>query len=263
MPTAVKVRAEPTVQIIGLGVLPAAQCMLDVRDALQFDFDQDIYLLGQFAPMLGVKLEGATIYNLEPLYDGCRSFSIGYLDVLKHNHVLDYSRKNLEYLKSNGVDAVHLAYGFHPALSRAMPVEKDIDVLFVGSDNPRRREFFSRFEKKVPFTWAQSVYGADLDRLIARAKVHVNVHYCDPHPLEVVRLNYLMANGCTIISESGDDDEVNAAYSDGLTFARLDDFVELCHEALRGNIGNQARATIERMPHDNSAARAWLNERVK
>lgn len=246
------------IRIIGDGIIPEAAAFYDIRDALHFD--QNITLCAHIAPLFGIKLEGIAIYNVEPLYDGCRSFSIGYLETLKRCHVIDYSKRNVEYLKGHGIEAFHMPYGFHQSLERAKPADKDIDVLCVGSINPRRAELFKVLGGKLNFVWAQSFYGAKLDRLIARAKVHLNVHFCAPHPLEVVRLNYLMANHCTIVSERGEDEQVDRDYEDGLIFAEYSQIIDACRHALAHPVDGYE--CIKRLPHDCSAAQQWLNERL-
>ncbi len=242
-------------RIIGDGEIPEAKAFYDVRDALEFE--QDIYLCAHIGPLLGITLKDVAIYNLEPLYDGCRSFSVGYLEVLKRCHVLDYRKKNVEYLKSLGIEAFHMPYGYHKSLERAKVAEKDIDVLFVGSVNPRRLEAFDKLSKEVEFVWARGVYGDELDSLISRAKVHVNVHYCDPHPLEVVRVNYLMANHCNIVSEIGDEDQHH--YKEGLRFAGYEGLIEACKQAMKNPIDGYD--FIKSIPHDCGPARQWLSTR--
>lgn len=242
------------IKIVGDGVIPEAAAFYDVRDALSFE--HDVTLAAHVAPIFGMKLRNEVIYNLEPLYDGCRSFSIGYLDTLKQCKVLDYSKRNVEYLMSIGMEAFHMPYGYHESLERPVSVKKDIDVLCLGSINPRRAKVFEQL-KHFNFVWAQGIYGEQRDRLIARAKVHVNVHYCDEHPLEVVRLNYLMANHCTIVSERGNDAEVNAAYADGLIFAGYEGIDEACRRALEEP--KDGYDCIKSMPHDCRPAQEWLH----
>lgn len=240
------------IHIVGDVVIPEARAFYDVRDALKFD--KDVYLCSHIAPFLGIELKGKAIYNLEPLYDGCRSFSIGYLDVLKNNHVIDYDRRNVAYLKSLGIEAFYMPYGYHKSLERPVEAEKDIDFLLVGSVNPRREKLLKDLPKHGRFEWVQGVYGDELDRLIARAKVHLNVHYCDDHPLEVVRLNYLMANGCNIVSERGNSIEINGLYAYGLHFTN--DVIAGCLHALKHP---KAGECVRLIPHDCTAANKWLN----
>jgi hypothetical protein len=221
------------IYIVGDGQFPECKAFYDVKAWLQGKINGDVYLAAMLAPLVGLHLEGVVIYNLEPLYDGCRSFTLGYLDTLKRCTVLDYSRKNVEYLKTLGVKATYVPYPFHNELVRPVPdVVKDIDVLLVGSKNTRRLEAVKNLPDGVRFVWAEGVYGRELDVLIQRAKVHLNIHFATPHPLEVVRLNYLIANGCTVLSEEGDDEEVNAEYAHFLTFFSPEDLASVVLKAL-------------------------------
>ena len=219
--------------IIGRKTLPAMAAFDDVQQALA-DWPE-IVLGAHAAALTGEKIpEGSIIYNMEPLYDGCRSFSIGYQDILRAYPVLDYQQKNVEYLRTLGVDAVHMPYGFHEGLRRASRAVKDIDVLFFGSVNPRREPVLEALAQSgMNAHVVQGLYGAELDALVARAKIHVNIHYCESHPLEVVRLNYLMANGEFVISERGWDAEDNARYAHGLVFSAYEDIVENCQRFLK------------------------------
>lgn len=240
------------IHIVGDGVVKEAQVFYDVRNAL--NFKQDIHLLAQLAmPYYELK----NVYNLEPLYDGCRSFSIGYLETLKRCMVLDYSALNVEYLRGHGIEAFHMPYGYSKGLERVKPANKDIDVLCVGSVNPRRQVLFSRMPKHINFVWAQNVYGDALDKLVARAKVHVNVHYRDDHQLEVVRLNYLMANGCTVVSERGNEPHVNTAYAPGLIFADYNSIIDACIFALGTPV--DGIDCIRNLPQDCGSAQYWLD----
>src|ERR1035437_8246029 len=104
------------IRIVGDGELPEAAAFYDVEKALKFD--EDVYLMAMLAPFLKVPLKNKVIYNMEPLYDGCRSFKICYEQVLRDNLVLDYDAQNVEYLKGLGIEAFHLPYGFHQELVR-------------------------------------------------------------------------------------------------------------------------------------------------
>lgn len=247
------------IRIIGDGVIPEAAAFYDVRDALSFD--RPVTLAAHVAPLFGLELRDQVIYNLEPLYDGCRSFSVGYLDTLKRCTVLDYSARNVSYLKTLGIEAFHMPYGYHASLERSRNEKKDIDILCLGSINPRRAKIFERLRSDFNFVWAQGVYGEQRDRLIARAKVHVNVHYADEHPLEVVRLNYLMANHGTVVSERGNEPDVNLAYEDGVIFSEYDGIGEACQRAL--DQSKDGYGCIKLIPHDCGSAQVWLNSKTR
>lgn len=242
-------------RIIGDGVIPEVRAFYDVRDWLQID----CVLAAHLCKITGDHLDGEVVYNMEPLYDGCRSFSIGYLETLKRCTVLDYCARNVAYLATLGIEAFHLPYGYHESLTRHVQVEKDIDFLMVGSINERRVNVLAGLQQYGVFVWVQGAYGADLDRLIARAKVVVNCHYCDSHPLEVVRLNYLMANDCNIVSELGNDPTVNAKYESGILFT--DDVVAACRYALDNP--KNSKETVMNIQTNQTEALAWVNVRSK
>lgn len=235
--------------IIGDGVIPEAECVRDVQLALPGR--GDVVLLAHVAKAIGQDIpHGSTIYNLEPLFDGCRSLSIGYLDVLRRHRVWDYQARNVEFLRGHGIEALHVPYRFTTQLERAAEGSADIDALFIGSMSPRRRRILDGVAGVCNLVTAQGCYGGDLDRLIERAKVVLNIHYCDePHPLEVVRLNYLMANGCAVVSERGWDDKENEQYAPGLHFTA--DPVSACLELLVTDLAplkGAARSVIRSMP---------------
>ena len=243
------------IHIIGENIIEQAQAFNDVRDAL--DFDHDVYLGAMWATPLGVELSDVAVYNMEPLYDDSPLFP-EYLDTLKRCHVIDYCMSNVEYLKAKGVDAFYMPYGYHDKLSRRVKVKKDIDVLFVGSSHfERRQKVFKELDKRVKFVLGQGVYGEDLDILIGRAKVHLNVHHISSQQLEVVRLNYLLANGCTVVSEYGKDQDVNDMYEHSLFFSDYEDLVESCIYAIE----NPIRQIGPIMKHDCTQANLWLNSR--
>lgn len=237
--------------IVGRTILPTAAALLDVEAAI--GYRQDVVLLAHAAGVVGEPIpQGSTIYNFEPLFDGCRSFTLGYLDVLKRHTVWDYQAKNVEYLKTKGIHALHVPYGWHPTLSRIEPKPKDIDVLFFGSRSARREHLLSALYGRCRFVWAENAYGAELDYLVARARIVLNIHYTnEPHPLEVVRLNYLLANGAFVISERGWDEAENLLYDDGLVFSDTpirDALAWLRFPIPRRMIEAAALPTVQRFP---------------
>lgn len=117
-------------------------------------------------------------------------------------------------------------------------VDKDIDVLFIGSTHfDRRSKVLAALARQCNLVVATDTYGTALDELISRAKVHLNMHHAEGQPLETVRVNYLLANNCTVVSEQGSDDQLNGQYDGSLIFAVYDDLVDKCLTALRNYEG--------------------------
>jgi len=252
--------------IIADGVLPEARAFHDAREAL-VDWPE-IVLFSHVANFVGEEVPAdAVIYNLEPLYEGCQSFSLGYRDLLRRHPVLDYQARNVEYLRSLGIEAVHMPYGYHPSMWRPAHAVKDIDVLFFGSllSDRRKRILDELAVAGVKVTAATDCYGADLDKMVARSKIVLNIHRMDHLPLEVVRLNYLLANGAFVISERGWDESDNVTYSPGLVYAAPDDVVPACRYFLKNTdicdgIAAKGQHIIRNMPQSRfiKQARAAL-----
>ncbi|MGC3944593.1 MAG: hypothetical protein QM762_08750 [Chryseolinea sp.] len=238
-------------------VLPTMAAFDDVVPG--FTFNETVYFGSHVGHWTGYKVpDGAAIYNMEPLYDGCRSLSIGYMDILRRTRVLDYSASNVAYLARQGIEAFHLPYGFHTGLiDEPRKARKDIEVLLIGSDNPRRRAIVSRLRRVFHVKWLSGVYGEARAQAAARAHVQINVHFCDEHLLEITRLNWLMANGHNVVSEPGNEPEVNDAYAAGLRLSF--DLEGAIADALLEPIDGSS--VIRGMPINCEAANRWLAER--
>ena len=252
-------------RIIGANRLPFARAFEHVADALNMP---EVLLGAAFAGLTQEPIpDSSIVYNMEPLHDGCRAFEVGYLETLRRCHVLEYQRPNVDYLASLGVDAFHLPYGYHPSMERCTPAEKDIDVLMVGSMSPRRMQILNALVLAgANVRYVLGYYDKELDDLVARAKVHVNVHRYEGHPLEVVRLNYLMANAECVITEPGWDDEEAKTYADGVVFCGYDEIVRvalaLIKHPIREEIGGRAQQIVRGMPFDTQGARKWVDARI-
>jgi hypothetical protein len=244
------------IYIIGEKSVRQMQAFNDVRSALSFD--KDVYLGAMLAKPLGIELSGVGIYNMEPLHDDSPLWDIGYMETLKNCHVIDYSKKNVEYLKGSGVEAFHMPYGHHDGLVKGISAEKDIDVLFIGSVHfDRRRKLLDTLAKHFGVMAVTDTYGNELDRVMSRAKLHINVHHMENQQLQVVRLNYLIANGCNVVSEYGCEQEVNEQYRNMLTFTDYNGFVDACYRALEHPVDGSEE--LRKMRQDCSYANNWLN----
>lgn len=241
------------IHILGRDTVKQMQTFDDVAKAL--DFDMDVYLGAFMANPLGIELKGEVIYNMEYLHDNSPLWSFGYMETLRNNKVIDFSLSNIDYLKNLGIEAIYMPYGYHEALDKRKEQEqsKEIDVLFIGSMHfPRRQKIINDLSKYCKVTVAYDLYGEDLDNLIGKAKVHLNMHHAEGQPIESVRLNYLLANGCSVVSERGSCEELNTMYKSCLMFSEYDGLVNTCLSALETPQGNPQ--LIKSFKHDCSVA---------
>lgn len=144
------------------------------------------------------------VFNLEQLFDGSPWVHDSYMNILRSSVVWDYSMSNIKWLTSKGIDnVVHVPIG-NPGVVNVMKMERDIDVLFYGCLNERRRNVQKSLTQALPdknIVFEESAWGVMRDVLIARAKVVLNIHYYPTKIFEIVRMSYLMASGAFIVSE--------------------------------------------------------------
>src|SRR5258706_15107614 len=63
---------------------------------------------------------------------------------------------------------------------------------------------------------------------MTRSKIHLNIHKESAHLFEIVRVSYLLANRCFVLSESGLEKEMEAQFRDGVAFCAYDELAERC-----------------------------------
>ena len=140
---------------------------------------------------------------------------------------LDYSFVNLEFYphtikkKIQHLDIFSIFDKYHHIYINEILKRdtKDIDILFIGTMNARRktildslRERFSKDKDKdkdkdqdINIHAVTTIFGDDLVALLQRTKIVINLHYYPDSILEVFRIFDIMQNSrCHIISESPD-----------------------------------------------------------
>ncbi len=184
---------------------------------------QHIVLGSNLLPHFPLSLaRDAILYNLEQVEIGSSWFRPELIDIFRRHVIWDYSEQNAIALRSLGVRVAHvLPIGYVKELTRIQRTTKpDIDVLFIGSMNPRRRAIIDSVRAtglRVEAVFGS--YGKERDTLIGRAKLLLNVHYYDAKVLEMVRLSYLLANQCTVLSERSANPVDDDILADGVAFA--------------------------------------------
>lgn len=165
--------------------------------------------------------EGTIVYNYEP---DCSPLFARSLRLLAAPGVVpwDYAVRTTATLRSLGLEAVHVPYSFAPCLQKIPARERDLDVVFVGSRSPRRVAVLERlWVAGVRCTHLFGVFGPERDRLLARARVVLNVHYWDDAPNEDLRILHAAANGLAVVSEGPPDEERKADWAQWASYATL------------------------------------------
>ena len=173
---------------------------------------------------------GSILYNLEQIYDDSPWLTPDLLALFRAHTVWDYSLANVDALAGYGIAARHVPIGYVPELTRiAAAPWKDIDVLFVGSIVERRLAVLQALhERGANVIPAFGVYGEERDELIARAKIVLNVHMYEAKVFEVVRVSYLLANRCFVVSERGLDLAGERPFEEGIAFVEYRELINTC-----------------------------------
>jgi len=155
--------------------------------------------------------------NLEQLGAGGAQVSAAYRDLLAGSAVVDYDADNVAAY-ARDADAVPVVPILHaPYLTTASPLpiaQRPIDLLFVGSMNPRRRALIDRVEAlgvQVAM-FDSALYGDERDQYIAQAKAVLNLHFYESSRFEQVRVSHCLSLGTPVISERGAACRPHAAF---------------------------------------------------
>jgi hypothetical protein len=171
------------------------------------------------------------LYNLEQLIPGYPRHSEAYLSLLRRFRVWDLYQGNVDYLRSNGVNAeVHqVPMGYMPQLTNIPAAAEDIDVLFYGVPTPRRSSVVQKLrDRGLKVFNLSGVFGAGRDHCIARAKVVLNLHQEDTGYFESIRVIHLMANRKAVVTEAARPAELDTGLAGGLCAAGYDQLVDSC-----------------------------------
>lgn len=138
----------------------------------------------------------------------------------------DYSTLNVEKTRQlcPHLRPVAARIGYSPSVAgRIRPYadrDRPIDVLFLGwAVHPRRRRILDQLAARCSVYSTHEASVADMQRLIQRAKVCVNIHAKDQFVLQTVRLNLLLSNQACVVSEPAEDADAQARYSGAVVFS--------------------------------------------
>jgi SAM-dependent methyltransferase len=197
---------------------------------------------------------GSVLFNFEQVNAGSGWTTDGYLSRLARHRVLDYSVRNTRALRASGVrHARHLPIRAMPSQAPSdAPGFRDIDVLFYGSMNERRFRTIEEIKaRSLSVVSLFDVYGAELDAVVARAKVVVNIHFYEAAIFEALRVCPLLSRGICVVSEGEDDDPDTADLRDGMTLCGRNEIADRCaelvhDESARDALARRGRAAIMR-----------------
>ncbi len=141
----------------------------------------------------------------------------------------DYSPANIDVIRGMGVENVKLLnIGYQPELKRIPEdIEQDVDVLFYGSINERRKVVLQELvDRGIKLKVLSGVYGTERDKWVARSKVILNHHFYESQIFEIVRVFYLLTNAKPVVAEINDETVVDQRFRDGVVGMPYDRLVD-------------------------------------
>ncbi|GEM_PF-556828 len=179
------------------------------------------------------------LYNFEQITETSDWMTPALFNLFNAFTVWDYSQKNLKALKEKGIKSQlqHVPVGYCPALTRIpKPEIQDIDVLFYGSLNERRKKILDALkEAGLNVETLFGVYGRARDEYIARSKVIINIHYYDSNIFEQVRIAYLLANKKAVVCENSEESDLDDSLKEAVAMVPYDQLVTKCCELVRSD----------------------------
>lgn len=200
--------------------------------------------------------KNSIILNTEQLGESGTNWNEGIYKWVKNFEVWDYSQRNIQTLKNIGiVDPRHLKIGFQKELKRINLIESpDIDILFYGSVNERRRIVLDQLalnglKVKIVF----GVYGEERDRLVARSKIVLNHHFYESEIFEVIRVFYLLTNSVAVVGEVNEKTSIGDLFKNAIFHAPYSNLVDTClkiskNDSLRETMAARGYSLISQFP---------------
>ena len=205
----------------------------------------------------------AILYNSEQIFPDSPWLRSAYLEGMKTREVWDYSAENVARLRELAVpNARHVPLGYVPELARIAPAVEDIDVLFYGSVNERRKKILDELQArglKVVTLWG--TYGEERDRAIARAKVVLCLHFYEAKVFEIVRAAYLLSNEKAVVAEWDGQRAEHADLREAVCGAPYEGLVAACEALIRDparrqTLGRRARQLFSQRREERILAAA-------
>jgi hypothetical protein len=148
----------------------------------------------------------------------------------------DYSAANVRAWRELGIsDRVRwLRPGYVPECTTIdLARETDIDVLFYGHVNRRRREILDALARRDIRAYVlMNTYGDARDAYIARAKLVLNIHATPDAVFEIARASHVMSNHRAFVSEAGGFDASDRDLASGIAIGEASELPELCRSLL-------------------------------
>lgn len=191
-----------------------------------------------------------------------RWFTPDYLKTLENSLlILDYAQSNLQFLENRGMRYPHTFLvpiggfsGYRDYLQhhqlQAQGADAPCDVLFYGDVNaPRRQQLLAAIGERYKLRSVGDLFGPELHRALASARLVVNLHYYEGALLETTRIHECLSLGLPVVSETSADQAEHAMLEGAVRFVPVGDVAALLQvigEVLSATPQQKADAQRER-----------------
>ena len=200
--------------------------------------------------------KSSIVLNTEQIYADKTEWNRNIFSWVQKFEVWDYNERNIEKLLSLGVEKPKvLKIGYQSQLAKIVKSEKkDVDVLFYGSINERRKVIIEQLLKNgLKVKTLFGVYGKERDNWIGRSHIVLNHHYYDSEIFEIVRVFYLLTNSVAVVGEVNKTTYIDEMCRAGISLASYEDLTKACinvvkNKSLRESLEAEGFAAISKYP---------------
>jgi len=166
-----------------------------------------------------------------------------YMELVHKNSMLDWSRYNVERLKSKIQTKVYSFYFFDFIVPENPSWEtRPIDFFFCGAESDERKKILDEFQKENPtakieidFKYSYTSPNKMVEKL-KQVKYLLNIPFYENNSLETHRINRALSSGCEVVSLYSKDKYLNRKYAPYVHFVKeLTDFTILLEQERKGD----------------------------
>ena len=172
------------------------------------------------------------VYNFEQLTTE-KKWSEEYINFLRNAlYVIDYSLSNVIWLNSIDINSYFLPFEIlDTKIYRSLKsYDKDIDVLFIGSLNDRRKKWLNKLiylNSQFTIKIITNKFYKDSYDFFARSKILLNIHYYEQNRIsEISRIIHALENSCIVLTENSDDFYYNQLLNGIVTITNYDTLID-------------------------------------
>jgi hypothetical protein len=166
-----------------------------------------------------------------------------YMELVHKNFMLDWSRYNVEQIKSK-IQAKVFSFYFFDFMVPDIPAweTRPIDFFFCGAANEQRQKRLTEFQQDNPtatmvidLSYSFTNPNALMEQL-KKTKYVINLPFYENNSLETHRINRALSAGCEVVSLFSKDKYLNRQYAPYVHFVKhLNDFTFLLEQERKGD----------------------------